>query len=206
MDISGLTRSKIAAKQLAHNAIEGVDDEDTLRQICKLIDSVDDMMESAVKEELFKDIDSEISKLATPAVSFDFKLVQFTFLPHQFDAFDKLIKASASADLVGVADVADFENFVVTLGKVQKFHDVKAVGTAVSLMTKAALEDLGESGFEEDVEYVPLASLIGGGALPAPSADIIKKAIKKAEDSKEITKKDRWKLFEILAERYLDGK
>lgn len=206
IDISGLTRSKIASKQLAHNAIEGVDDENTLRQICKLIDSIDDMMESAVREDLFKEMDNEIGKLATPSVSFDFKLIQFTFLPHQFDAFEKLIKASSNADLLGVADIRDFEPFVKTLGKVQKFHDVKAVGTAIGLMTKTALEALGESGFEESVEYVPLASVIGGGAMPSASADIIKKAIKKAEDRKEITKKDRWKLFEILAERYLDEK
>ena len=46
VDVSGLSRSKIAAKQLAHNAISGFDDDSTLREIVKMIDDVDDMIES----------------------------------------------------------------------------------------------------------------------------------------------------------------
>ena len=203
IDVSGLSRSKIAAKQLAHNAIEGIDDEATLRQICKLIDSVDDMLESAVPEELFKNMQTEINKLATPAVSFDFKLVQFTFLPHQFDDFEHLIKSSASADLNGVADVAEFEDFVKTLGKVQKFHSVKAVGTAVHLMTEAALQQLGEKGYDEDTEWVSLTSIIGNGAIPAETGELIKEAIQKAEKAGEIEKKKGWQVMECLARHYL---
>lgn len=48
VDVSGLSRSKIAAKQLAHNAISGFDDDSTLREIVKMIDDVDDMIESFV--------------------------------------------------------------------------------------------------------------------------------------------------------------
>ena len=46
VDVSGLSRSKIAAKQLAHNAISGFDDDSTLREIVKMMDDVDDMIES----------------------------------------------------------------------------------------------------------------------------------------------------------------
>ena len=48
VDVSGLSRSKIAAKQLAHNAISGFDDDSTLREIVKMIDDVDDMIESCL--------------------------------------------------------------------------------------------------------------------------------------------------------------
>ena len=37
LDKSGLTRSKAASKQLAHNAISGFDDESTLKEIVKLL-------------------------------------------------------------------------------------------------------------------------------------------------------------------------
>lgn len=37
VDVSGLSRSKIAAKQLAHNAISGFDDDSTLREIVKMM-------------------------------------------------------------------------------------------------------------------------------------------------------------------------
>ena len=34
----------MAAKQLAHNAISGFDDQSTLKEIAKMIDDVDDML------------------------------------------------------------------------------------------------------------------------------------------------------------------
>lgn len=55
IDVSGLTRSQIAAKQLAHNAIAGFDDESTLREICKMITDVDDMLESYIGKEIMEE-------------------------------------------------------------------------------------------------------------------------------------------------------
>ena len=48
LDVSGLSKSQEAAKQLAHNAISGFDDQSTLREIAKMISDVDDMLESFV--------------------------------------------------------------------------------------------------------------------------------------------------------------
>ena len=206
LDVSGLTRSQIAAKQLAHNAIAGFDDESALREICKLITDIDDMMESAMPEGYFKDMEVEINKLATPSVEFDFKNVMFTFLPHQFNDFENLVKRTASADLVGVADREQFEGFVETLGKVQKFQDVKSVGTAVNLMVKSALKELGENGFDDSVlEWVPIASVIGGASIPAEAAEVMKAAVKKAEKEGTVTSKNRWQLIEYLCADYLGG-
>ena len=42
LDTTGLRRSQVAAKQLAHNAISGFDDQSTLKEIAKMIDDVDD--------------------------------------------------------------------------------------------------------------------------------------------------------------------
>ena len=52
LDVTGLTRSQIAAKQLAHNAISGFDDQSTLKEIVKLIDDVDDMLESYIGKDI----------------------------------------------------------------------------------------------------------------------------------------------------------
>ena len=48
LDTTGLRRSQVAAKQLAHNAISGFDDQSTLKEIAKMIDDVDDMLESTL--------------------------------------------------------------------------------------------------------------------------------------------------------------
>ncbi len=204
VDVSDLSRSKIASKQLAHNAIEGIDDEQTLKEICKMIDTVEDMLESAVDETLFKDIKAKADALATPSVSFDFKQIVFSFLPHQLKDLEKVIKTTPSADMVGVADREQFEHFVDALGKVQKFQDVKAVGAAIHWMVTATLRDLEGNGYEdEEMEWVPVASLLGGGTIPKESAESIKKAIAKAEEKGVCTKKNKWRLLENLCVEYL---
>ena len=78
VDVSGLSRSKIAAKQLAHNAISGFDDDSTLREIVKMIDDVDDMIESFVGKEIMEEPLEQYDKMLSPAVQFDFKNVTFT--------------------------------------------------------------------------------------------------------------------------------
>ena len=65
IDVSGLTRSQIAAKQLAHNAIAGFDDESTLREICKMITDVDDMLESYIGKEIMEEPLEQYEKLAS---------------------------------------------------------------------------------------------------------------------------------------------
>lgn len=201
LDMSELNRSQIAAKQLAHNAICGVDDQNTLREIAKLITDVDDMLESAIDESIFKEQVQEIERLATPAVDIDWKTVQFTSLPHQLEDLNKLVEKTVGADTVGIVGDEQFKPFVEALEKTKRFDDVKAVGTAVYVMIKNALEKLGE--YREDEDYVTLASMFGGGAVTRECADVVSKAMKKMRENGEIGEKKSWEAIEVLAKKYL---
>ena len=75
LDVSGLNRSKIVAKQIAHNAISGFDDQATLKELAKMLDDVDDMIESYAGKEILKETDAEIEKLLAPRIDFDWKNV-----------------------------------------------------------------------------------------------------------------------------------
>ena len=50
---------------MAHNAISGFDDESTLREIVKLMDNVDDMMESYIGKEILEEPLEQFDKLNT---------------------------------------------------------------------------------------------------------------------------------------------
>lgn len=117
VDVSGLSRSKIAAKQLAHNAISGFDDDSTLREIVKMIDDVDDMIESFVGKEIMEEPLEQYDKMLSPAVQFDFKNVTFTFLPHQVKDMDALVKdlESKAPDIVGVASYEQCKNAAIEI-------------------------------------------------------------------------------------------
>ena len=208
VDVSGLSRSKIAAKQLAHNAISGFDDDSTLREIVKMIDDVDDMIESFVGKEIMEEPLEQYDKMLSPAVQFDFKNVTFTFLPHQVKDMDALVKdlESKAPDIVGVASYEQCKGFVETLSKYQKFTDIRNVGAAIHSMIENAAQKMDDCGFTEEGEWTYLAKLFGSNAVPGDSASVIQQAIKKAEKEGTITSKNRWQLIEYLCADYLSGR
>lgn len=205
LDVSGLNRSQIAAKQLAHNAISGIDDPDTLREITKLIHDVDDMLESAIDSDLFTKMDHEIDALRIPAFDFEWKTIQFAFLDHQLADFKTMLENITGTDYGGVIPIELFEPFVEALTATQKFGEIKSVGTAIYAMVTATLKHLEVSGYSDDpdIEWISIAKIIGGNAIPRESAEVIDAAIKKMQKNGEVTDKNKWEALEYLAADYL---
>lgn len=208
IDVSGLSRSKIASKQLAHNAISGFDDPSILREICKMLDDVDDMLESFIGKDIMEEPLEQYDKLLSPAVHFDFKNITFSFLPHQVKDMDALVKnlESSAPEIIGVAPYEQSKQFIEALARYQKFSDIRNVGAAIHSMIESVTEKMDEVGFKDDEEWTYLTKIFGSNAIPAESAATIAKAIKKAEKDGAITSKNRWQLIEMLATEYLAGK
>lgn len=208
IDVSGLSRSKIASKQLAHNAISGFDDPSILREICKMLDDVDDMLESFIGKDIMEEPLEQYDKLLSPAVHFDFKNITFSFLPHQVKDMDALVKnlESSAPEIIGVAPYEQCKQFIEALARYQKFSDIRNVGAAIHSMIESVTEKMDEVGFKDDEEWTYLTKIFGSNAIPAEAAATITKAIKKAEKDGAITSKNRWQLIEMLATEYLAGK
>ena len=208
LDVSGLTKSAMAAKQLAHNAISGFDDDSTLKEIVKMITDVDDMIESFIGKDIMEEPLSEYDKMMSPAVQFDFENVVFTFLPHQIKDMDTLVKSleHTAAEVIGVASYDECKAFVDALSKYQKFTDIRNVGAAVHSMIETANEKMNNAGFNEDDDWTYLSKIFGSNAVPAESANVMNEAIKKAEKEGTITSKNRWQLIEYLCADYIGGK
>ncbi len=207
IDVSGLTRSQIAAKQLAHNAISGFDDDSTLREIVKMITDVDDMIESFIGKDIMEEPLEQYDKMLSPAIQFDFKNVTFSFLPHQVKDMDALIKnlEVTAPEIIGVASYEQCKSFVETLSRYQKFTDIRNIGAAVHSMIQEVNKKMDEAGFNEEEEWTYLAKLFGSSAVPGESAKVIQQAIKKAEKEGAITSKNRWQLIEYLCADYISG-
>ena len=198
LDRSKLTRSSIAAKQLAHNAIEGTDDEDMLRRIADIITDVDDMLESAIDKEYFDAVQEKARQMPVPQVDFEWKTVQLTFLNHQMRDMETLLEKAAKADLELVVPIEEFEQFVDAMQATKKYGDVKNAGAAVWLMTKAALREFGE---DDGRAYTPIMKLFGRAAIPKTTAEGVKEIIDKKLKSGEIS--EPWEIFEnMLGEKY----
>lgn len=207
LDVSGLSRSQEAAKQLAHNAISGFDDQSTLKEIVKMISDVDDMLESYVGKDILAEPMAEFDKLISPAVQFDFRTLVFAFLPHQLQNLELLVKEleKAGPEIVGVAEYEQGKRFVETLSRYQQFQDVRNLGAAISSMIEAANEKMDIAGYDPAGEWTYLTKVFGSNSIPTEAAQVIQQALKKAEKEGVIGKKNRWQLIEFLCADYLGG-
>ena len=208
LDTSGLRRSKIVAKQLAHNAISGFDDQSTLKELAKMLDDVDDMLESYIGKDILEEPEAELEKLLSPTVSFDWKNLTFSFLPHQIDDMDKLLNAidTTHPDYVGAADIEQYKPFLEALTKYQQFSNVKNIGAAIHAMIQCTRRYFEDIGYTDDAEWIQLTSILGSGAVPKEAADIIQEAVKKMVDDGVVGQKNKWQAIEYLAADYLAGK
>jgi hypothetical protein len=147
VDRNPMTRSTLTAKQLAHNALSGMDDVEVLRQMLATIDTPDDLLLSGVDEDMLNQTDADAMLLFTPRLDFDWKTVSLAFLSHQLTDFDKLLDALENRqDLIGTADVSQFEDFVRSVTKFARIHNVRSAGTAVALLTRIARREVERHG------------------------------------------------------------
>lgn len=200
--------SQTDGRVMAHNAISGFDDQSTLKEIAKMIDDVDDMLESYIGKDIIGEPMAELEKLLSPKVEFDWKNITFTFLPHQLRDLDQLVKVlgSLSPDMLGVADIDQHEEFIETITKYQQFANVKNTGAAIHAMIKATEALFDDLHFDESQEWVQLPNLFGSPAIPKEAADTITQALDKMVKEGEIGPKNKWQALEYWAADYLAGK
>jgi len=205
LDTSGLNRSQIAAKQIAHNALVGFDDSTVLREIAQMINDVDDMIESYIGKGIIAEQIGQLEKYISPILNYDFKEVEFMFLPHQIEDLEKLVKSvQGKKDYIGAAHISQFEKLLITLTKYQKFSDIVNLGAAIHRIIEVANVSMDNAGYDENTEWVPLSRIVGNAAIPKETADKIKTVLDRMEKKELIQKTQRWKGIEILCERFIN--
>ena len=139
VDTNPMSRSEVVAKQLAHNALNGSDDEEMLRVLVSQMTSIEDILESFVgADDSGMKALSELSITPPAQMVFEFMSIAFVFLPSQVDDLEALVASIEAADLLGVADLDQYESFKVALAELQRVTNVRSIGTAVALMVRAA--------------------------------------------------------------------
>lgn len=215
LDCSGLSRSAIVSKQLAHNNIAGFDDQDIVRRLAKQITEVDDMLAAYLPKTLnVEPAPVDLDKLLAPRVTFDWKTVTFVFLPHQFTAFQQLADTVAgSHDLLGAAALEQFKPFADAMSKYGRFKNVLAIGMAIAVLTALAQRDIAnglnlEDLMNEDGEpmrkgWVDVEFLLGSAQVSPEAAIVIKKALDRMLATGTVGKKNLWQALELWAADYL---
>lgn len=143
VETNHLTRSQITSKQIAHNELVGEADQEILGQLVRQMQEVDDMIASGLSEEFLNSIQGESVVINIPHLDFDWRKIELTFLPKQMHDFQTLCKTiDTKAELVGVADREQFDEFSNAMIKYGRTKNVTSVGTVVSLLTEIALREI----------------------------------------------------------------
>jgi hypothetical protein len=203
VDVTGLTRSQIAAKQLAHNAIEGQDNEQLLAEIYRQIEDAESKLEAFIDQKL--DIEIPKVKIEGLDVEIDFKTVLLIFLPRVKERLDRALEYLRSSgqrlDGVYIASDSDYAPLEKAVRKVHEEYDVRVVADIIGKMADLALQASGVS--VGDPERVHLKDLFGSTWIPKEAAAVVKDAVAKMQSEGSIGKANRWQALEYWAAEYL---
>jgi len=203
VDVTGLTRSQIAAKQLAHNAIEGQDNEQLLAEIYRQIEDAESKLEAFVDAKL--DVELPKVKIEGLDIEMDFKTVLLIFLPRVKERLDRALEYLRSSgqrlDGVYIASDSDYAPLEKAVRKINQEYDVRVVADIIGKMADLALEASGVS--VEGPERVHLKDLFGSTWIPKEAASVVRDAITKMLKAGDIGQTNRWQALEFWAAEYL---
>jgi hypothetical protein len=203
VDVTGLSRSAIAAKQLAHNTIAGEDDPQIVKRIFEKIEDVRLKLEAFIDPEklVFKLDRASVGQLQ---VGIQYESVIINFFPVERARFNAAL-AALEARMTGYAIVEmhasvleNYERFRAALASTKTAYGIRATGTALDQMSRMVLEQLDEPTGEDDADTVPLRAVLGASVLPASLAKKLKARIKRLTDDGTLPKKEPWRILETL--------
>ncbi len=146
VDVTQLTRDQIRAKQLAHNSIQGEDNQDLIRQIFAQIDDVEAQLEAYIDiPDLDKLEGAQVTLTSKDLeVEFDTKCVALIFLPVQYKEFEYAMKLleGEKPEVVYLAQRGEYEELVQAMEKVVAQYDIRSTPTIFAKMAQIVVEHL----------------------------------------------------------------
>lgn len=184
LDVTGLSRDRIKAKQLAHNSIDGYDNEELVKRIYDSITDAESQLEAFVPENIIEQF-KKVS-VSDVNVDMDIKQVQLMFFSYELGVFKKVIENIANNDddaELYASELKNFEPFQKLMKETGKEYNVRALGTVLSILCERFLPRYGSD--IPDHKYI--ADVMRSTLLTPEQADTLSNALKKKDkDETEI--------------------
>jgi hypothetical protein len=153
VDTTGMNRSQLVSKQLAHNAIQGDDDVDMLAALFSEMESVVDILASAIDPETIGA--DKIGSVGIERISLNmvYTTLVFQVLPTQLEDLNEImLKIPDKAEVVGFWSQEVYEEFEKSARRLGRQYDIRAVGAIMSKMVDIAKEHLDNLPADSEVE------------------------------------------------------
>lgn len=140
VDVTGLSRDKIRAKQLAHNAIAGQSNPEMVKRIYDRIDDANARLESFIDPVAIGSMIKAKLKISPVEFQLEHRMILVAFMPTELESFDRALKAlekyAALSEETWIADVKGFDKFKAAMQATEKTANVRAVGTILDKMAE----------------------------------------------------------------------
>jgi len=197
VDVTGLTPDQIKAKQLAHNSLQGQDDEQLLAQIYRSIQDAESRLEA------FIDKKYEVPEIPHVAIEnlnieTDYRTVALVFMQTQEETFkraaDKLVSTYESLYL---AELQQFELFRQIVHRMNAEYDIRQLATALTKMAEIVLDYLGEPP-DPNIQRIPLRDIFGTSGIPVELAKQLDKVVSSKAKEQGLRPSDKWHILKEL--------
>jgi len=137
-----LSRDLVKSKQLAHNSLIGVDDEQVLREIYAEIQDLDARIAIGLKH-LEDELDIGVINVDEVTVNLDYEILNIVFLPREKRKFeDVLLMIEKKANVI-VENLESFEPFKDALREVGFNENIRNISCILGKMADIVIEYYG---------------------------------------------------------------
>jgi hypothetical protein len=210
VDVTGLTRDQITAKQLAHNAIAGESDPELVARLFTSIGDVEARLEAF--------IDPAMLEIEVPKVSIDeidmgipYETVIISFIPFEREYFERTVEIvekelrGTNADAAWLAEHKAYETWQTLAYRIIDEFDIRTMSTIMKRIAELALMQLGESTQRRPDEWVAIRDIVGNAYVPADVAEHLRSAMTIVQERGRVPAKEPWLALGVIAEAFVDG-
>ncbi len=128
-----LTNDQIVSKQLAHNALDGYDNNEVLSELYNEIQDINEKIASGLSD---MDVKIEAPSIGNDdiAVGFDFEFLNIMFIEKQSKHFDEVLSLIEPEAKLYLADYKDFDRVKNTIQEISKRDDIRNIAAIMARM------------------------------------------------------------------------
>jgi hypothetical protein len=134
-----LTQDEVTSKQLAHNALSGIDDPQILRELYESIDDVNQRIASGITE---VDLKPNWVELQETDIVFEYKTetIKILFLESQYKDMQEASKLIEDNEVVLLADYKDFNQFAKAMQEISKNEEIRNAASIIHKMASIVID------------------------------------------------------------------
>lgn len=212
---TALSRSQQVAIQLSHNSLSGEDNLSLLKSLYEEMDGVDWRLYSGLDDKTLE-LMGEVEVPSMNEANLSYTIVPIVFLPNELEAAKEAFseaKTLITGDEAWLASWGEYDALLDGLAAASAAYNVGNIATSLAVILgvfERHQDDLSEGWYGDGDEpkhndWVPLASILNTYDVPAPAAQVIRKAVLKMRDRGEVSSKALWQSLEMWAADYLAG-